>query len=278
MKMRLTPFLLVAAAAGRAPGAAPDCGLAPGWRQDGPVRSYVADNLFDYMNGNAEGYLIYQFQRMTGVTCKNDGVTLVFDVSEMASADMAYGIFAANRDLRQPAASLGMGGQIVPRKAIFAKDRYYVEIAANPAGDHTEVLRAFASAMEKKIQGRTAPPDAIGWFPTRQLAADSIRMVPESVLGLRILRRGWVAQYESGKAFLLPEADPQAAAQVFEKFQARIGQTRPAKIGDEGFLATDKYLGGLAVFRKGRWVGGFANLQEGQDGAALAAELASKVN
>lgn len=278
MKMRLILFVLAAAATVRAQSVAPDCSLAPGWQQDGPVRSYVADNLFDYMNGNAEGYLIYQFQRMSGVTCKKDGVTLVFDVSEMASPDMAYGIFAANRDLRRPAVRIGMGGQIVPRKAIFAKDRYYVEIAANPAGDHTEALRAFSTAMEKKIQGRSELPDAIGWFPTENLVADSIRMVPESVLGLRILRRGWLALYESGKAFLLPEADPQAAAQVFEKFKARIGQTRTAKIGDEGFLATDKYLGGLAVFRKGRYVGGFANLKEGQDGTALAAALASKVN
>lgn len=276
--MRLLTLLLAGALLAGAQEVAPGCALVPGWTQDGPVRTFVADNLFDYMDGNAEGYLIYQFQRMTGVTCKKDGVTLVFDVSEMASPDMAYGIFAANRDLRQPAAKIGMGGQIVPRRLIFAKDKYYVEIAANPAGDHSEVLRAFASAMESRIPGRTELPDAIGWFPKEGLSADSIRMVPESVLGLRILRRGWMAQYESGKAFLLPEESPASAAQVFEKFKARIGQTQAARIGDEGFLATDKYLGGLAVFRKGRYVGGFANLKEGQDGAALAAALAAKVN
>ena len=34
---------------------APDCSLAPGWKQHGAARIFVADNLFEYMNGNAEG-------------------------------------------------------------------------------------------------------------------------------------------------------------------------------------------------------------------------------
>jgi hypothetical protein len=272
------PLLLAAAAFGQ--GVAPDCSLVPGWPQRGPARTYEADNLFEYMNGNAEGYLIYQFQRMKGVSCQKGDVTLVFDVSEMADADSAYGMFAANRDPRLPSEAIGMGGQIVPRKLIFAKDKYYVEITANPAGDHTAVLRAFATAMEKRIQGRSSLPDAISWFPTEKLVKDSIRLVPESLLGLRILRRGWVAQYESGKAFLMREESPAIAAQTMEKLKARIaqsGQVTPAKIGDEGFQATDKYLGRMSVFRKGRYLGGYANLVEGQDGVALAAALAAKV-
>ncbi|MBI4876196.1 MAG: hypothetical protein HY822_16290 [Acidobacteria bacterium] len=271
---------LAAAVSAAAQQVAPDCALVAGWQQQGPVRSFEADNLFEYMDGNAEGYLIYQFQRMKGVSCRQGEVTLIFDISEMADPDSAYGMFAANRDQRQPSEALGMGGQIVPRKAIFAKDKYYVEIAANPAGDHTATLRAFSQAIGKRIQGRTSLPEAISWFPTEKLVRDSIRMVPESLLGLRLLKRGWVAQYESGKAFIMREASPEVAAQTMEKFKARIaqsGQVQAVKIADEGFQATDKYLGRLSVFRKGRYLGGYAGLAEGQDGPALAAALAAKV-
>ena len=278
LPIALVLFIVAAPAFGQA--IAPDCSLVAGWQQHGPVRSHEADNLFEYMNGNAEGYLIYQFQRMKGVTCKQGAITLVFDISEMADADSAYGMFAANRDQRLPSEALGMGGQVVPRKVIFAKDKYYVEIAADPAGDHSATLRAFATAMDKRIQGRTSLPDAISWFPAEKLVKDSIRMVPESLLGLRILQRGWVAQYESGKAFIMREATPEAAAETMEKLKARIGQSGQvdaARIGDEGFKATDKYLGRMSVFRKGRYLGGYANLGEGQDGVALAAALAAKV-
>ncbi len=80
----------------------PSCSLVPGWPQDGPARTFNAENLFEYMDGNAEGYVVYDFVKMDGVNCKKDGVTLVFDVSEMADREFAYGIFMSNRDPPPP--------------------------------------------------------------------------------------------------------------------------------------------------------------------------------
>ena len=118
--------------AGVLAAANPACNLVPGWTPQGEARSFAADNLFEYMDGNAEGYLLYGFQNMHGVTCVKDGVTLVIDISDFGDADSAYGMFCANRDLRQPPAKLGMGGQIVPRRAIFAKGRITSKSAPNP--------------------------------------------------------------------------------------------------------------------------------------------------
>ena len=256
---------------------APDCKLVPGWTQKGPVRAYAPDNLFDYMNGNAEGYLIYQFLGMKGVSCQSGETTIVFDVSEMASPETAYGLFAANRDPRQPTEKIGMAGQVLPQKALFCKDKYFVELAANPVKDHSSVLRSFVAAMEKRIEGRTALPDALAWFPTDKLVPNSIRLAPESVLGLRMLSRGFVAQYEYGKAFIVAEKSPESAAALMEKLKARFGETQPASVSAEAFQATDRYLGKLCVFRKGRHVGGFANLKPEQDATALAAALAARI-
>ena len=57
----------------------------------------------------------------------------------------------------------------------------------------------------------------------------------------------------------------------------RIGGTAPVKIADEGFEATDKYLGRLCFFRKGRMIGGFSGLVQGADAVALTAKLAEGV-
>lgn len=271
---RAAPALaLVALAAAQKP----DCALVPGWTQHGPTRSFEPDNLFEYMNGNAEGYLLYRFARMQGVTCKNDPDTIVFDVSEMADPEWAYGIFTANRDPNRPVEPIGMGGQVLPRKATFAKDKYYVELSAEPEKDHSAALRAFALAMEKRIAGRATPPETLSWFPQERLVAGSIRLAPESVLGLRLLRYGYVAEYAFGKAFLVAEGSPQAAAEVMSKLRARFGSTEPATVADEAFLAADRYLGRLCFFRKGRYLGGFANLQENEDAVAAASRLAARI-
>jgi hypothetical protein len=255
----------------------PDCKLAPGWTQQGELRSFVADNLFEYMDGNAEGYLIYSFEQMKGVNCIQGGVTLTFDVSEMADRESAYGIFMSNRDPKQPVEKLGTAAQIQPRRGTFVKDKYYVEIAANPEGDHTKVLRAFLGEMEKKVPGSSDLPPILTWFPREKLDESTLRLVPQSVLGLGILRRGYLGQYEYGKGFIVTEASPEAAAAVMQKAIARFKETKPVQVGDEAFQFTDKYLGRLCFFRKGRYVGGFANVTEPTDPVEAAKVLASKI-
>jgi len=104
--------------------------------------------------------------------------------------------------------------------------------------------------------------------------AANLRLVPESVLGLRILQRGYVAQYEFGKAFVVTD---DAAADVMQKLKARFEGAAATPIADEAFVGTDKYLGRVCVFRKGRFLGGYAVTAEGVDPVALAKALAEKV-
>lgn len=271
----LKPVLLIGLFACLLAAANPVCTLLPGWAQQGAARSYVAENLFEYMDGNAEGYLLYGFQSMHGVTCWKDGVTLLIDISDFGDADSAYGMFSANRDLRLPSAKLGMGGQIVPRRAIFTKGTYYVEIAANPEGDYTSVLRAWAAALEKTVEGSSEAPSALSWFPAAR--QQSLRLVPESVLGIRLLKRGYVAQYDFGKAFVVPEASAESAAALMAKLRGRFPDTVSAQLTDDAFQLNDKYLGRVCVFRKGRFVGGYGNVVEGQDPLALAKALAARL-
>jgi hypothetical protein len=258
-----------------ATAAAPTCNLVPGWTQHGNARSYAPENLFNYMDGNAEAYLLYGFVGMQGVNCESGGVTLVIDISEFGDSDSAFGMFSANRDPDKPSANLGMGGQIVPRHAAFAKGRYYVEIAANPEGDHTAALRQWTAALEKTVEGSSTPPAALAWFPAER--QQSVRLIPESVLGIGLLKRGYVAQYDFGKAFVVVEESAATAAAVMEKLRARFAAAIPAKIGDEAFQATDQYLGRLCIYRKGRYISGYASVAGGQDAAALATILAARI-
>jgi len=268
-------FVVLVFAPGVAAADLLDCGLVPGWQQAGAARRFEPENLFEYMDGNAEGYLIYGFVRLQGITCKAGGDSLVIDVSEMTDADSAYGILTANLDPRWPVERIGMGGQIQPRRALFAKDKYYVELAADPDKDHTAALRAFVSALGQRIAGRSEPPEALAWFPSEKRV--SLRLIPESVLGLRALKRGYVAQYEQGKAFVVIEASAESAAGVLKKLRQRFGEAAPVQLCDEAFQVRDPYLGGLCFFRKGRYVAGFANLPDSVQAARRASELAARI-
>ncbi len=255
-----------------------NCGFVPGWEQAGKQRQYAADNLFEYKDGGAEGYLQYGFTRMQGVDCKSGESVLTIDVSEMGDADMAYGMFAANRDADQPIAKLGMGGQLLPQSLSFAKGRYYVELTesdGNPDGNLLAALQAFAAKMLPLLEGRDTPPETLSWFPPENLA--STKFVPESVLGLRALKRGYIAKYKQEQAFIVLEDSPESAAEVLKQLRARFGDTAPAVIADEGFQAKVQYLDGICIFRKGRYVAGYANAADAQQAAVLARQLAGRI-
>jgi len=255
---------------------AASCSLVPQWTQDGQPRYYTTDNLYEYMDGNSEGYFSYNFQNMHGITCKQGETTFIIDISDMGDADNAFGWFSATRDLRQPAYPAGMGGQIVPRRLIFAKGKYYVEIAANPEGDYTAPLKEWAAALEKLVPGSTSPPTALAWFPVEKQQA--LKLVPESVLGLRVLKRGYVAQYDYGKAFVVLGDTPDSAGAVMQRLRQRFGNTTPVKLGDDSFQSTDKYLGRLCFVRTGRYIAGYAITADGMDPVALSGALVQKIH
>ncbi len=276
MKLSLLAALLAAGVAAGA-GIEPDCSAVAGWSQKGDVRTFVPDNLFDYMDGNAEGYILYGFRRMTGITCVSGENSIVIDISEMESPEMAYGIFAANRHPRHDVRKIGAQGQILPSRATFTKGRYYVELAAIGDRDQEDTLEAFAKKVEPMIPGTTDLPSALGWFPKGGLDPDSVRLIPRSVMGLRMLRHGYIASYEQGRAFIVPEDSADAAAVLMGKLRERLNETQAVEVADEAFTGEDRYLGRMCVARKGRYVAGFAALKSGADGAALTSALAARI-
>ncbi len=78
-----------------------------------------------------------------------------------------------------------------------------------------------------------------------------------------MLTRGYVAQYEDAKAFVVTEATPEAAKALMAKLKERFPPAAAAQVGDESYSAEERLLGRLCFFRKGARVGGFVNVKAG---------------
>jgi hypothetical protein len=241
---------------------APECTLVPGWTQRGEPRAHDKENLFEYMDGNAEGYIAYGFTEMRGVTCTKGDAILNIDLYEMADEESAYGIFMANRDTRSPQKRIGSAGQVLPRRATFVKGRLYAELFTEGETDNSAVLTEWATALEKKLTGSTQLPATLDWFPE----GGSPRYVPMSVLGLRFLPRGYTADYADGRAFVVLGATPETAAKLKDRWK-----TNAAGCG------TDEYLGSVCFFMKGKVLGGWVKAADEKTAAARAAALAARI-
>ena len=94
---------------------------------------------------------------------------------------------------------------------------------------------------------------------------------------MSVLKRGYMAKYDWGRAFVVRDPSPEAAKQTAAKLKARFGDTQSASVGDEAFTGADKYLGRLIVVRKGPYVAGFVNVKEGMDLTAPAKTLVERI-
>ncbi len=270
-------FALILVTQAGAPAALPppECSLVPGWSPQGDARRYVPETLFEYKNGGAEAYFTYGFTLLKGITCVDGaGNELVIDVSALGDPDHAWGFFIANHDPRSPVEAIGSAAQVLPMSATLAKGPYYVEIAASPDKDHGVALRAFLDALLACLPGEAHVPEAVSYFPPEGLETGSLRLVPQSVLGLRFLRTGFVGRYSVGRAFVVTERTPEAAGETLLKLHEHFATARPVTaLGVEALTAEDRYLDGVLFFRKGRRVAGVVNIPAGQDALPLAKAL-----
>ena len=73
------------------------------------------------------------------------------------------------------------------------------------------------------------------------------------------------------------EESPESASAVLQKLRERFADAADAQVADEAFQAKGQYLGGLCVFRKGKYLGGYANTPSPSDAATLATKLAARI-
>jgi len=137
-----------------------------------------------------------------------------------------------------------------------------VEVAANPDSDDTATMQAFATKMLEHLEGRRLPRRcSSGSRKEPCLYPPGSRKCARAAATQTRLR----GQVSAGAAFIVQEESPEAAAAVLKSLRDGFEGATTAKVGDEAFQATAKYLGGVCIFRKGKTIAGYANLPEPQD-------------
>ena len=161
--MRLPDLLLVPILLAAGMARAQDylnCHFAPGWRTvraKTPVHRRQPLRVQGWRRGRLPELRLCAH---AGAHLQVGRNTLTIDVSEMSDADSAYGIFAANRDPSLPIAKIGMGGQVQPQSASFAKGKYYVEIVKRRQSGERSYAELQASSPG--WSGHRGPGDAPG--------------------------------------------------------------------------------------------------------------------
>ena len=262
----------------------------PGWQiADKPYR-YGPQNLYKYINGEADFFVAYGFVSLIGANYSSgpdssDSITV--DIYDMGEKLNAFGVFQSRRggqssSLKIGAASFGTDGYLV-----FYKDRYYVEIlsfveAERRKTDHLTMARKVA----EKIQEDTSPPSELSYLSELGRIEGSEKYVKGGILGHAFLDRGLICDHgiegEHVSAFVAFFPSSEKAVASFEEhkdFLRRAGKKcLPLnEFGQHAFLSQEPYHKNILVVRKGSFVIGVYDLVTVQKGTALLKDMLKRI-
>jgi hypothetical protein len=256
---------------------------------DKPYR-YGTENLYEYINGEAESLVAYGFVSLTGanyasVSDSNDSITV--DIYDMGEKLSAFGVFQSKRggetsSLKIGAASFGTDGYLV-----FYKDRYYVEILSFVTGEQWKTYHiVMARKVAEKIQGDIAPPYELSYLPESGRIEGSERYVKAGILGHAFLDRGLICDYriegEVVSAFVAFFPSSEDAGSSFEAHKDFLRGSGKACIllsgfGERGFVSQEPYHQNILVAQEGSFIIGVYDLVVAQKGMALLKDILKRI-
>ena len=256
--------------------------LAPeGWRLYDEVRRFIAENLYEKINGRAEFYLAYDMIEMTFAGFENDDDENRFvdlSVYDMGTPTHAFGVFSAERSHEASSLELGRDAYRSGANYYIWKGQYYIQIISS---DITEELQQtgkdLAQSTTDLVLDSGEPVWGLNALPKENRVPGSERYFLVDAMGLDFMSNTYMAQYEREEAivsaFLSQQSSQDAAAETIDRFLEHANRYGKdvQRMTIEGLDLTSCDMGGSydTFFRKGRLVAGISAVSD-QDMAVKA--------
>lgn len=156
--------------------------LPEGWRQTAPLQRYHPDNLFDYMNGEAELYFTYRFvQLAVGQYEGPDEMAMAAEVYEVANAEDAYGLYTYYQTGKR--FTLGQGAAKEPGyRIVFWQNRFFARVFSMKDIVPDETLMAFAQRLSALLPSGVELPSLVRLLPRDGLRAESVAFLHDKLV------------------------------------------------------------------------------------------------
>jgi hypothetical protein len=266
----------------------PECGK--GWALEGKATTYGPDDLYNYIDGEAELFIPYGFSVLaTGAYEKKggDGTAIVADVYKMGTLLDAYGIYAYYRNPDAELVKAGAEGFVEESQLMFYQDRYFVRLNASGTGNpEKSAFLACAGAIAQKLPGPARIPEELDVLKAAPVVARSERYIAKSVIGYRFFTRGLTADTTIGatqaKIFVVFLDTSKSAGEALEAYIRSLKEAgkepRLTGAGTEITLEVqDPLYKGVTVRQVGRYLLGVARCDDRTAALKIIQEIQSKV-
>jgi hypothetical protein len=239
------------------------CGA--GWKMEGKPLFYDRDTLSDRIDGEAELYFPYGFERMAAARysgAKNPEAGIDVEIYRMGSLLDAFGMYANYRQKEGSTLKVGSESNLSPSQLFFYQGRLFVHVQVTGAGDAGAALAECGRAVASRLPGAKNGPPELSALDRPEVVKGSERYLPQSLLGYDFLNKGImsdaVVEGTNLQVFLLLGTTAESASAAFDRYRSQMAQ---GKVGAEGKDAAllegvDPLYGPVMVMRKGGCLAG----------------------
>jgi hypothetical protein len=251
---------VAAACAAGTTGVLPAATAIEGWRLREAPRGYSSENLYEYIDGNADLFLAYGFADVAvgDYTPVTGSGWISVDVYNMGTPLHAFGIFGAEKPAQARSAGLGAQGYASDGLIAFWQGPYYVKVSLIEGAEGAAARKLAEAASARIGAGMPLPqamPKELARLPVANRIAGSERYVKKGALGHEFLVEVVSAEYGIKESRpvgqdprLLPDSPGQDALGARSGQETRSCPTVTLNIADLG--TREKATAGLAKLRK----------------------------
>jgi hypothetical protein len=228
----------------------------------GKPKTYRPENLWDYINGGADVYLIYGFREVLTFAAVHEKKPskIVVDIYDMGEPLQAYGIFSIERVPDGESAGEGSGSNMTDDVLSFWQDRYYVKIMAQEVipGIQKDLL-AMGDIISGKLPDRAFDIPYLDVFPKENRVKGTDRYMKKDVLGQDYLEEGFSMEYKRAgqetTILLIEGKTPEQSAGNLNRYRAYLDEEEKVSldiqgVGEQAFLGKDFFYGPVIFARK----------------------------
>lgn len=147
-----------------------------GWRLAKTTpEKYNTENLFDYIDGNAEVYIALGVQEVLVYRYKNpNNEEIIVDIFNMGTSSSAFGAY--HNDIRDlPSANIGTESESMSNSLTFWKDKYFIVITGMGESENMKkTIIKIGKIIDESIPCKGTPPHIVNLLPNEGLVKSEI--------------------------------------------------------------------------------------------------------
>ena len=238
-----------------------------GWKQSAEIQTFIPKNLYEYINGAADLYLMYDFQELKSAEYVNEKkASVIVDVYHHKTPTHAFGIYSQERLSNANFINVGAQGYVEEEILNFIAGPYYVKITGYKIeSGGQEVFFSFAKKVLENLKEKGTLPTLLNSFPLEGKVKNSEKFVAKNFLGYSFLHSAFTADYElSGKKFklfVIAPADKAECRNIIQKYLEQTGKTEKS-VAEGRRLIPDPHHGEIDLYWQGRYLWGTLSLTD----------------